>query len=785
MSPSSLRLAKFAAVASLAISLCGPGSARATGQAPAFTVAPAPSWALGEGQEPASADVTGDEEFRLDDEQIRFEGAKTEDFHRRVWKLLSQSGLENDAQVRMSFEPAYEALVIHEIWVERDGKRLDVLDPKEIKIIQPEAELGEQIYSERNTALFFVKGAKVGDSIGVAYSTIGENPVFDGHVVDEASTAYDVPVDHWRYRVLVPAKVTLFHRASESGLTPRVSERNGERELLWEKHDLKAVVYEDMAPEPLTAQPWLSVADFRDWNDVATWASQLFANPESGEAIRAEVASLRELPEGEPRMLAALRFVQDDVRYLGIEIGLHSHAPHSPEQVLKQRFGDCKDKALLLVTLLRQLGFEADPALVSTTLRERLDEALPSPLDFNHAIVRARLDGKTYWLDATRSLEGGGLADIWPPPFRRALVVSPKTNALEEIPKRAHPETEEKVIESFVELPGNLATLDVETQFTGREANRMRSRIAGERNDELSKRNLDFYENEGLKLTVQKPERIEDDRAKNVLRTFESYKVTAFWDAEGHHSFDAWPVLSEIRKPRTLERHLPMEVAGHNVEYAVRLKPLVPLAVQAEGAPSRGSGLDFSYHFDSSANAVTLDYTLKIDDRVLQPSEVDAYLETVKQIHNSSGYEVARGTHSANLNLNNKNEPELWWASLFVIVLFIAAFGLLSLIQNGTSGIRERWRALRNYRRRRAFKGKFKAQAGHSAATAMPIPEGLALADAVAKLDCDCGGKLALESDATPETITFGGQKIWMTGTRCTRCGTVRKSYVKPPASAA
>src|SRR6185312_16462469 len=59
MSPGSLHLAKLAVVASVVLPLMGPGSAWAKGEAPGFTVAPAPSWTLGEGHEPASADVTG------------------------------------------------------------------------------------------------------------------------------------------------------------------------------------------------------------------------------------------------------------------------------------------------------------------------------------------------------------------------------------------------------------------------------------------------------------------------------------------------------------------------------------------------------------------------------------------------------------------------------------------------------------------------------------------------------------------------------------------------------
>src|SRR5207248_3294814 len=101
----------------------------------------------------------------------------------------------------------------------------------------------------------------------------------------------------------------------------------------------------------------------------------------------------REGADEPARALPALRFVQDDVRYLGIEIGPSSHRPHPPAAVLDQRFGDCKDKSLLLVTLLRALGVEAWPVLLHTSLGRALDEWLPTAVAFNHVVVLARVGG--------------------------------------------------------------------------------------------------------------------------------------------------------------------------------------------------------------------------------------------------------------------------------------------------------------------------------------------------------------------------------------------------------
>ena len=91
----------------------------------------------------------------------------------------------------------------------------------------------------------------------------------------------------------------------------------------------------------------------------------------------------------------ALAFVQDELRYTGIELGPDSYRPAPPVETFRLRYGDCKAKALLLCTLLREMNLEAYPALVNTSARETVARRLSSPFAFNHVIVKLLLDGKT------------------------------------------------------------------------------------------------------------------------------------------------------------------------------------------------------------------------------------------------------------------------------------------------------------------------------------------------------------------------------------------------------
>src|SRR5690606_11023585 len=88
------------------------------------------------------------------------------------------------------------------------------------------------------------------------------------------------------------------------------------------------------------------------------------------------------------RIEASVKFVQNEIRYLGLEGGIGAYQPFPPEKVLIQRFGDCKDKSLLLATMLQNMDIQAYPALVSTYEGHTIHTRPPSPISFNHCIVQ-------------------------------------------------------------------------------------------------------------------------------------------------------------------------------------------------------------------------------------------------------------------------------------------------------------------------------------------------------------------------------------------------------------
>jgi len=656
-----VRLSPTAIVGLAALLLCAPLTATAQSGARAWTVGPPGAWvrpqALPSADTPLRAAADSGRLYLLVDHQVRV-GTPVSDYHRFAWTALSTAGVQNASEIQVRFDPAYERLVIHHVRLLREGKDVFSFRPADVRVIQQERSLDEQIYSGELTAVIFLRDLRPGDTLDYAYSLDGANPIISGAYDDELSLAYDAPVRLVRHVVQVPAGHSLSIAPRNTRIVPTEEASGAWRTYTWSVTDVPATAADDDEPGWFDPDPRIGVSSFGSWADVADWARGLFDEQlQPSPEITALANRFRAVPGG-PRAAAAeaTRFVQDEVRYLGIEMGPSSHQPHPPAQVLRQRFGDCKDKALLLVAVLRELGIDAVPALVDTERRRGLDAEQPSPFAFDHAIVQAVIDGRTVWIDATESDMGGALEDRDPPEFERALVLRPGTRALTTIPL---PDTREPgvVLKETITIgrDGRPTRLDAETTFRRTEADGMRSHLATTPAQELAKSYLEDYARDFPDIKALGAPVVRDDRARNVVVVSESYEVTSFWK-NGKRDLRAW----------SIENHLPTRVG------ATRATPLaVPhpmhvrheLVVRADAAFHLGK---YDAHIDGQAFAFTSalrasgrEMTLVFDYRSLAdsvlPEGMKAHTQAMERLDDALSFVLAS-------DLTSPDAPQEGWA---------------------------------------------------------------------------------------------------------------------------
>ena len=347
--------------------------------------------------------------------------------------------------------------------------------------------------------------------------------------------------------------------------SPTETLHGGLRELEWDWHDLPGRSADADRPRWHSAWPHLQVSNSRNWAEVATRATPLFQVSETpSPELRAVAEDIRKTGgTPEEQALHALQFVQDKIRYVSISIGRGAFRPSSPNTVLSRRFGDCKDKSLLLVTILRQLGIEADPVLVNTRIGHVLNDALPTPYSFDHAIARVKIGDRTFWADGTADEQFSPLTTNARSNYGWGLVVNQSTTALTNIPGPL-PNGSVKKSEVLIDLskgidaPGKLV---VATSYGGKWADEQRDELA---NDNPEKRRSDYanYMADNYPdAKMSAPLEISDDKVHNIVKVTEHYDLPRTF------------TLRDGRKQFFLQSDEMYRYAG-NLKSSVRTTPL-------------------------------------------------------------------------------------------------------------------------------------------------------------------------------------------------------------------
>lgn len=324
----------------------------------------------------------------------------------RVMQANQSAGLGQLGQIPIQFIPAYQRVSLHALKVQRGDELTDRTGTVSIRFLDTEPALDQGVYSGGAVANLLLDDVRVGDIVHITYSINGANPVMQDYFNDSASWDRTEGTDLRVVEVVAPRGRGVDWKMVGGGaaaVVPKVIDDNGNTVTTFEQSDLAPVDDEPQLPSEYLSARFLQLSSFRSWNEVARWAAALFPPvttlpPE----LQQVLADARKLPTPEARVAHVLHWVQSEIRYFSVSFGESSHRPYAPGEVITRRYGDCKDKSYLLVTLLRALDIDARPLLVSMRSPRGARLLLPTPHAFDHVIVDVRIGEQRYQIDGTR-----------------------------------------------------------------------------------------------------------------------------------------------------------------------------------------------------------------------------------------------------------------------------------------------------------------------------------------------------------------------------------------------
>lgn len=420
------------------------GAAAAQAKNDQVQLAPVPDWATLSELMPVADNASGMVFVRRNDNFIHLDERGQANYSGYRVRILHQNALEL-GNLAIAWNPAAGAPTVHVVKIHRDNEVIDVLRTTTFEILRREDQLEAARLDGLLTAVLRVPDLRVGDELEVGVTIRSNDPTLtdkNAGLVTLAGTP-----SPGRFRVGLNWTEGQEPKVKMSPEFAAAAQRSA-RGIMMSFDNPGEVSAPKDAPPRYQWQRVMEYSDFPDWVSVSRHFATLFSKAgtiPASSSLKQEVKRIAAANASEiDRASAALKLVQQQVRYIYVGLDGGNLTPASAEETWQLRYGDCKGKTALLLALLSELGIEAVPVLVNNSLiDDGFDARLPNPSLFDHVIVRARIAGKGYWLDGT-------LPPVAAPattpilPYRWVLPLSRQGSALQPVTWRA-PDTPDEV----------------------------------------------------------------------------------------------------------------------------------------------------------------------------------------------------------------------------------------------------------------------------------------------------------------------------------------------------
>ena len=321
-----------------------------------------------------------------------------------------------------------------------------------------------------------------GDVVELQYRVedVAERNAFADYFGDVEYLQSNEPISLAKYVLITPKARTLyFNKPAIPNVVSRVDEKGDDRVYQFTAKDIAPVLPEPNQPPYTEFLGHVHVSTYKSWDQMGTWYWGLVKDQfTADDEVRKRV---QEITKGKKtdreRINAVYDYVVGKTRYVALEFGIHGFKPYKCAQIFARGFGDCKDKATLIVTMLKELNIPATIVIVRTGMRGDFEDSPASLAPFDHAI--AYVPSIDHYLDGTAEYTG---SDELPGMDRGALALQVN----EGHPKLVHlpdpPATESvttRTVEATLASDG-AATMTYEAHVTGVTASSWRARYHAE-----------------------------------------------------------------------------------------------------------------------------------------------------------------------------------------------------------------------------------------------------------------------------------------------------------------
>lgn len=344
----------------------------------------------------------------LSDEQIKLTTdntlVSTEHF---IVKILNERGKKDFSEVVIGYDSTYESVEVEYAKTIKPSGEVIIVGEKDIRDVS--RYLNFPLYSNARARIIsmpeIVEGAIIEYKVKVAQSQLINKKDFNvAYTLEE-----NEPIISAKFSLTVPRNRSLKikvlnpeYNLKNFNLSPNIKEDVVEKTYTWEFKDIPQIEIEPSMPPRSEITPVVLISTFDSWDEIYNWWWDLAKDRIAADsAISEKVKELTlDKKEVKDKIQAIYNYCAQEIRYVGIEYGQAGYQPHKASEIFKNKYGDCKDKAILFITMLKAAGIEGWPVLIGTRGSITTQKDFPSVL-FNHCIAAVSVDEKIIFLDIT------------------------------------------------------------------------------------------------------------------------------------------------------------------------------------------------------------------------------------------------------------------------------------------------------------------------------------------------------------------------------------------------
>jgi len=310
-----------------------------------------------------------------------------------IIKILNERGKEDFSESHIDYDSTYETVELeYARTIKPDGTVIDV-GTRHIRDVSKY--LNFPLYS--NARVYIISFPEITEGASIEYKIkIHRNQLINkkDFIVSYPLQAQE-PIIAANLSIILPRQRNLYIKTLNdkyndfgASLKPEIQSQKDRLIYSWRFKNIPQIIPESNMPQSVEINPTMQASTFSSWQEVYNWWWKLTQDKIKADAnIKDKVRELISNQNSEEAKIKAIyNFCAKDIRYVAVEYGQAGYEPHSAGDIFKNKYGDCKDQAILLVTMLKEAGFNAWPVLIPTKECYNLNEDFPSVL-FNHCIA--------------------------------------------------------------------------------------------------------------------------------------------------------------------------------------------------------------------------------------------------------------------------------------------------------------------------------------------------------------------------------------------------------------